>query len=107
MDFVTYKIESSSAYDMKTEIIYTVKGAFVAGERLIVLNFVAEEPWSVLEPRAAKILRALKREKAIELFVDASELKDAAPVEAVYLLNKFPKLPESVDIGGKNIIVKI
>lgn len=107
MDFVTYKIKSVSAYDMRTEIIYTVKGAFVRGERLIVLNFTEVEPWNLIKSRAVKILRALKREKAIECFADSAELCDAVTTEAVYLLNKFPALAERIDKEGKNIIIKI
>ena len=107
MSFITYDIKSSCKEDLKTEIIYTVKGAYVANQGIVVLRFVADMDWEIWRERITKIFKALKRQRMIEFFAQASELESGETMEAVYLLNKYPDITETVDTKGRCIIVKL
>ena len=107
MNFVTYDIKSVTKDDLKTEIIYTVKSAFVGGHRLILLNFTADEEKDAVAARSTAVLKSLKRQRDIEFFAKVGELSSAESMEAVYLLNKIPTLADEIDTTSNGIIVKI
>ena len=110
---------------MKTKYFYIVSAAFaiaitaVAGFKHFMPSAVSENTTlsalsgtsntviSTAETSAVKLLKAMKRDGIIKLYLFEKELSDPEKMESIYLLNKFPELSEIEILSEKSIYVKL
>lgn len=104
MSLKTFKIISSTNFELETEIAFYVASARAENAEIIKIVIPAESERFLTV--AKRILRSLKRESRIQLFEEAKNLKSDT-TEARYLRNKYPMIVESQIEEETAIIVKL
>lgn len=94
MNIQTYELTGRTAELLTTEIMFFIASARAVKSELIRLSIkesLDNERQDKLIVAVNKILRSMKRNGSIQLFIFSHEIKNAS-TEAEYLKNKFPKL---------------
>jgi hypothetical protein len=108
MNIQTYELTGNSADLLITEIMFFVASARAVKSELVRLS-IKERLDSECQDKhieaVNKILRTMKRNGSIQLFIFSRELKNAS-TEAEYLKNKFPKLSD-INLSEDYFIVKL
>ena len=105
MKFVTLTPTSSAASALETEIMFSVASARAQEIDFLRIDLLGERAAGI-RSAAAKILRSLKKQGRIQLFVDARELCGSS-TEAQYLTNKYPDILDLFEKDTDALIVKI
>lgn len=92
---------------LSVELEFTVACCRVEGSELIKLNLGNEDAAAKFHSSATKLLKMMKRDGVIQLFLFENELKSQDKMEAVYLLNKFPFLADIEILSENSIYVKL
>jgi hypothetical protein len=93
---------------LNTELLFSVTSAKLRDVSLIKLNMkpeTDERKGTRRENSTVFLLKKMKREKKIQLFISSDNL-DTSSVEGDYLLNVHPELSSELD-GSKFYIVKL
>ena len=102
MKYVTLTPSASVSSVLETEVMFSVASARAQGIEFLKID--TKE--SGVKNAVAKVLRQLKKQGRIQLFVDASELRGSS-TEAQYLINKYPDAIDVFENGEEAVIVKI
>ena len=106
MDITFNTVEYKDKRSLGTELLFMIACERVRGSELLNVRLANAESSATFRNSAALILRKLKREGVISLFVFEDELASSDKTECVYLLNKFPKLAE-IEPAETGIYVKL
>lgn len=87
-----YRIEFKNAKALNTELLYLIASERARGKELVAFTVDNESDTDAFIRSCSKILKALKKDGYIRLYVFAAELDDNDKMETVYMLNKFPEL---------------
>ena len=102
MKYVTLTPTAAASAVLETEIMFSVASARAQGIDFLKIDTKA----GGVKNAAEKLLRQLKKQGRIQLFVDAGELRGSS-TEAQYLINKYPDALDVFENGEEAIIVKI
>ena len=87
-----YKIDFKNAKALNTELLYMIASERARGKELVAFTVDNSSDADAFIRYCSKILKTLKKDGYIRLYVLASELEDNDKMETVYMLNKFPEL---------------
>ncbi|MBE6635254.1 MAG: hypothetical protein E7617_03540 [Ruminococcaceae bacterium] len=107
MRLAIHEIEYRDTAALSSEIEFAVACDRVEGKDLINIRLKNLNMLSRFNSAAAKLLRAMKREGVIQLFIFENEISDTEKMETVYLLNKFPELADMEKYGEGSVIIKL
>ena len=107
MSFSVKEITYTDPQSFSTELEFTVACSRVEGVDLLKLSLLNSDMANRFRSTAAKLLRAMKRDGVIKLFVFESELNVQEKMESVYLLNKFPELSLNDKLSETDIYIKL
>ena len=107
MSFSVKEITYTDPGSFSVELEFTVACSRVEGIDLIKLSLANLDMAKRFKSTAAKLLRAMKRDGVIKLFVFENELDLPEKMESVYLLNKFPELGSVEEHSETNIYIKL
>ena len=105
MKFVTLTPTTSTIAALETEIMFSVASARAQGIDFLKIDILGEKAAGI-KSASSKLLRSLKKQGRIQLFVDVRELGGVS-TEAQYLTNKYPEIPDLFANDTEAIIVKI
>jgi hypothetical protein len=105
MNYLTLTPTASASTALETEIMFSVASARAQKIEFLKIDIGREKEGGA---RAAvlKLLRLLKKQGRIQLFVDVRDLRGTS-TEAQYLINKYPDALEVFGADEAAIIVKI
>ena len=92
MEISAHEIEFKDQRALSTELLFMIACDRVDGCELMNVRLLNLEALPRFKKTAATLLRAMKREGHIRLFVFEDELFITEKTECVYLLNKYPEL---------------
>ncbi len=107
---MSYSVKEITYIDLKSfsvELEFIIACSRVEGYDLIKLTLANENMLKRFETSAVKLLKAMKRDGVIKLYLFEKELSDPEKMESIYLLNKFPKLSEIESLSEKSIYIKL
>lgn len=105
MDFFAFVLKNASQAAVETEIMYNVASARANGK--VLLKFVADgEAADKILLHSIRVLKRLKRDGRIKLFVPAEEI-GGSTTEAEYMRNKRPDAVELCGSDANAIMVMI
>ncbi len=105
MNFVTLTPTVTTLSSLDTEIMFSVASARAQEMAFVKIDLSGDNDQKI-EAGAVKLLKALKKQGRIQLFVDSEQLQGSS-TEAQYLANKYPEAFDTFKNGEKAIIVKI
>ena len=105
MKFKTHQIEYRDQKTLSSEIEFAVACDKVEGYELCNIFACSGESEARFIGAAIRILKGMKKDGVIKLFVKRSDLMAEDKMESVYLLNKFPELADT-ESGGESIYIK-
>ena len=100
---VTYK-------DMKTlsvELEFVIACKKVEGFELLKVSLENTNLTQRFRNSTSKLLKAMKRDGAIKLFVFEDELKSSESMEGIYILNKYPELSRLTELTDNSVYIKL
>ncbi len=108
MEILTNELTGKSEELLRTEILYFIASARAADRELLCLNI--KKMYDERTERArlnavVKILKTIKREGSVKLFVSRTDFQDRT-TEAEYLENKYPELSQ-IDNENIDYLIKI
>ena len=92
MKYREFNLKSTSADKLKTEIMYEVASAHIAGIELLRFNIDKSDEGQYKKSFSAtlRILKAMKADGVIQFFATPSSI-EALSTEAQFLFNKYPE----------------
>jgi hypothetical protein len=106
MDITVNTIEYKDKRSLGTELLFIIACEKVKGSELVNVRLANVESAATFRNSAAAILRKLKRDGVISLFVFEDEIASSDKTECIYLLNKFPSLAE-MEASEMGIYIKL
>ena len=106
MNTTVHTIEYKDKKSLNTELLFIIACERVAGRELVNVRLSNTETGATFRNSAAALLRAMKREGVITLFVFEDELRDQEKTESIYLVNKYPALA-SAEACETGIYIKL
>ena len=100
-------VKYTDAKELSVQIEFAVACAKVNGDELIGLRLTNTEVISRFRNAASKIIRTMKRDGVVRLFVFEDELGDREKTESIFLINKFPTLSSIDQKNGNIVYIKI
>ena len=107
MEIKIYEITYKDIRDLELQIEFSVATGRVEGRELIGFKVLNDDFESRGKNHISKILRGMKREGIVKLFVFEDDLANHEKMESVYMLNKFPSLLENNNLSYDTVFVKI
>ena len=105
MKYTTFAITSSNQSIEETEILFSIASA--RANHIDFLKLILDlEQGEKIALNATKVLKSLKKQGRIELFINSDELSGDS-TEAEYLRNKFPEICDIRNEGELSLIVKV
>ena len=95
MSLFLHGINYKDAKTLQTELEFIVACNKVEGKELIKLSLLNEEALLRFKNAATRILKNMKRDGVIKLFLFENEFSSEEKMETIYMMNKFPFLFES------------
>ncbi len=107
MNFTNQKIKYRDMKDLSVQLEFIVACNKVQGNELINVSLENTEAASRFRSSAIKLLRAMKRDGVIKLFVFENDLGNFEKMETVYMINKFPFLSEIKKLSETTVYIKL
>ena len=107
MEFSVHRIEYTDSKTLFTELHYIIACERVSNKQLINVCLANENVSETFRNSVTRILKAMKRDGTIKLFVFENDIENTEKTEAVYLLNKFPALSEQTNENPNSIFIKL
>lgn len=105
MNYIRLKSTLSAVQDLETEIMFSIASARAQKIDFVQLE-LSDDNEQKIKVNAVKLLKLLKKQGRIQLFIDSDELRGSS-TEAQYLANKYPDAYDAFNNGEKAIIIKI
>lgn len=106
MSFSLYNVKYTDAKDLSVELEFIIACNKVEGNELIKISVENTDTKDKFRVSASRLLRAMKKDGVIRLFVFEDDLF-SEKTESVYLLNKFPFLSENNELSPYAVYVKL
>lgn len=106
MSFSLYNVKYTDAKDLSVELEFIIACNKVEGNELIKISVENTDNKDKFRVSASRLLRAMKKDGVIRLFVFEDDLF-SEKTESVYLLNKFPFLSENNELSPYAVYVKL
>ncbi len=107
MDIAVQKVEYIDINDLSVQLEYSVARNKVEKKELLKILLVNSDSSINFISSANKLLKSMKKDGIIKLFVFESDLNNLEKMETIYLLNKFPELSFTNDSSETTIYIKI
>ena len=107
MSFSLKEITYTDPGSFSVELEFAVACLRVEGADLIKLSLANTDMAKRFRSTATKLLKAMKRDGIIKLFVFENELGMPEKMESVYLLNKFPELSHIGEGSETSVYIKL
>ena len=107
MEFKVYEITYKDIRDLVMQLEFLVASGRVEGRELIGFKVLNEDFESKGKNHISKILRGMKRDGIVKLFVFENDLFNHEKMESVYMINKFPSLLKKEKTSSDTVYVKI
>ena len=107
MSISLHKIKFTDAKDLSVELEFIIACNRVAGNELIKIVLENEDMKDKFRSSSSRLLKSIKKDGVIQLFVFENELTASEKTESIYLLNKFPYLLENADESLCAVYVKL
>jgi len=95
LNFRTRIVKYKNMRSLNTDLLYAIAAERAAGHEIACVELENNELADAFIRSSSKILKALKRDGYIRLYIFESELSDTDKMETVYMINKFPFLSDS------------
>ena len=102
-----YKISYRDIKTLSVELEYAVALKKVEGYELLKIKLENTGVLTRFKNSSAKILKSMKRDGVIKLFVFENDLDSSDVMESIYLKNKYPFLSEIEDLSDSSIYIKL
>ena len=107
MDLSVKKFKFIDQKELSKELEFVVACEKVAGNEILIIEPFKDTNAEKFRTGALRLLKSMKRDMVIKLFVSESELFNPEKMEGVYLLNKFPQLSELSDAPQERFYIKL
>lgn len=107
MNVSVKEIEYIDAKDLSVQLEFAVACAKAEGDELIAVKLSNDDAASKFQNNSSKILKGMKRDGVIKLFVFEDALTDKDKMESIYMINKFPFLSEIKSPSSNLIYIKL
>lgn len=107
MSFSVKQITYTDSNSFSVELEFTIACSRVEGIDLLKLSLANPDSSKKFQSSATRLLKTMKRDGIIKLFVFENELNLQEKMESVYLLNKFPELSFIEEHSENNIYIKL
>ena len=96
MEAYIVKVKYETKKALKTDIVFNIASLRASGYEVAIFECVAPDNSVKFRNAASDILRKLKREGLIQLFVFGEDFESKDLTEIEYLKNKYPTLSDSL-----------
>ena len=107
MSLSIHNVKFTYAKELSVELEFIIARNKVEGNELIKLNLENTDLSSKYKSAVSRLLKSIKRDGVIRLFVFEDELVIQEKTESIYLLNKFPFLSEIKDADSCAVYIKL
>lgn len=107
MSLSVKEITYTDSKSFSVELEFIVACSRVEGIDLIKLTLNNQDMLKRFENSAIKLLKAMKRDGIIKLYLFEKELGSTEKMESIYLLNKFPDLLDVKELSESSIYIKL
>lgn len=107
MSICAHNVKYTNTKELSVELEFIVACSKISGNELIIIKVENTESDQKFKNAASRLLKSMKKDGVIQLFVFADELALEEKTESVYLLNKFPDLIENCDTSPNTVYIKI
>ncbi len=107
MEISAQKIEYLDINDLSVKLEYAVAINKVRKKELFKILLLNTESADHFKSSAVRLLKSMKKDGIIKLFLFESDFKNPEKMETVYLLNKFPELSLINDFSETDVYIKI
>ena len=107
MSISVHTVKYTSTKDLSVELEFIIACNKISGNELIMITLENTDMQQKFKNGATRLLKSMKKDNVIQLFVFADELSLDEKTESVYLLNKFPSLIEDYDTNQNTVYIKI
>ncbi len=107
MSLSVKEITYTDLKSFSVELEFIVACSRVEGIDLIKLSLRNQDMSKRFENSAIKLLKAMKRDGIIKLYLFEKDLASSQKMESVYLLNKFPRLADTGELSESSVYIKL
>lgn len=107
MSLSLHNIKFTDYKDLSVELEFIIACNKISGNELIKLTLENTDMQQKFKTAATRILKSVKKDGIIQLFVFENELLISDKTESIYLLNKFPFLLENNNESENVLYIKI
>lgn len=107
MLFSVKEITYTDSKNLSVELEFIIACSKVEGAELIKLKLLNENMAGRFANSAARLLKSMKKDGIIKLYLFENELSSQEKMESVYLLNKFPSLSDIKEFSQTDIYIKL
>ena len=107
MSLSLHKVKFTDAKNLSVELEFIIACSKIEGNELIKLSLENTEAQEKFKSAVSRILKSIKKDGVIQLFVFEDQLTEQEKTESVYLLNKYPSLIESSEMNPNSIYIKL
>ena len=107
MSVSLHNIKFTDAKDLSVELEFIIACNKIEGNELIKISLENTEMQQKFKSAVSRLLKSIKKDGVIRLFVFEDELNLTEKTESVYLLNKFPFLAGENEGSTTSVYVKL
>lgn len=107
MSISIHNLKFTDAKELSVDLEFIIACNRVSGNELIKIVLENEDTKDKFRSSASRLLKSIKKDGIIQLFVFENELTASEKTESVYLLNKFPFLSESIEQNSCSVYIKL
>ena len=106
MELIINEVVYKDAKELSKELEFSVASERVRGSELLIFKLKNLVALVRFRNSVSKILRSMKKDGIIKLYLLGNELCESEKMESIYLLNKFPELND-LNLGEGTVILKL
>ena len=107
MSVSSHKIKYTDTKALLVELEFIIACSKVEGNELIKISLQNTDTIDKFRASALRLLKSIKKDGIIQLFVFEDDLASTEKTESVYLLNKFPFLADNETLSPSSVYVKL
>ena len=107
MSLSMHNIKFTDAKELSVEIEFIIACSKVEGNELIKITLENTDMQQKFKTAASRLLKSIKKDGVIQLFVFEDDLNATEKTESVYLLNKYPSLVTGNEPNPNSVYVKL
>jgi len=107
MSLSQHNVKFTDAKELSVELEFIIACSKVEGNELIRITLENTDTQQKFKSAILRILKSIKKDGVIQLFVLEEELSHNEKTESVYLLNKFPALSSITEPDENSVYIKL